>query len=226
MAVVPYWMGSERLDRDPELIAWLRNHPGEKVLHGFTHASGRNWWNALWYGTANHDEFARLDEHDSLARLRRAMEIYRACFGSPPRWFCAPRWRQSAAAGKALTQLGLRAVMLRERILVQPNRSVPLPAVCFDEGRRWAAQWTGRLRRAGQLRRLLHGGRSFRLTLHPADLNHKATWMEIRHLIANLEQGGWEPISLEEAIPLYRDNRTESVDLAADKGTEPNIALL
>ncbi len=200
LLVVPNWAGDYPLHAYPDLVDRLKAHPGEKVLHGFTHTLGPDWWNWLAYGTEQHAEFARLSEDDAAERIIKGVIIYERCLGTRPRWFCAPRWRQNAGTAAALARSGLYGYMLKERCVTLDGRSIPVPAFQFDEGRRRMRRAAARYLRARQARRLLAAGESFRLVLHPSDLDDRVVRREIADLIGRLHREGWTPLPFGEAL--------------------------
>ena len=199
LLVVPDWAGDSALDRHPEFVALLHQFPGEKVLHGFTHSLGPDWWNRLAYGTENHAEFARLSPGQAIERLTRAHTLHRAAFGTP-RWFCAPRWQQNAAVRAALVQLGFEGFMLGGRYEKLCGSRAAIPAICFDDGGHAWRHVAGRLQRRTLIRRWLAIGTPFRLTLHPAELEDPKTWRQLTELIATLEGEGWQPLAFDDAL--------------------------
>jgi predicted deacetylase len=175
----------------------LRELPGEKVLHGFTHSRGRDLWNTLWYGTANHSEFGKLDRTEASTRLESAVAGFKAAFGTAPRWFCAPRWHQSPGTTMALRSMGIDGYM-RIDDLVWSGRRLRIPAVLFDVGpRRWQRS-LARRRERRRWPRYLEQGTPFRLTLHPGDIDDVRSRREIERLIGRLHSEGWDPLHLRE----------------------------
>lgn len=200
LLVVPKWGDLDPLDPESGFVDRLNRHPAEKVLHGLTHTLGPSLVDRIWFGTENHAEFARLGDAEARARIDRAGAIFRSCFGSAPAWFCPPRWRLSEAGAGALAAAGFEGFMLADRLVPLGGASVPIPAVCFDEGRRrWKIAAARALRRP-RVGRLLERGDSFRLTLHPSDPGDPATWSEVGALIEALGDGGWEPLPFAEAL--------------------------
>lgn len=200
LLVVPDWSGNSPLHRHREFIARLRQLPGEKVLHGLTHSLGPDWWNTLAYGTENHAEFASLTEAQAGERLRSGVDLLTQAFGQAPRWFCAPRWQQNAAVEKALTALGFEGFMLAGRYEKVSGQRVQIPAICFDDGGHAWRHVAGRLQRKSMIRRWLANDTTFRLTLHPADLEDAKTWQQFTDLVATLEGEGWSPRAFDERL--------------------------
>lgn len=201
LLIVPNWGGDHPLDTAADLVARIAAHPGEKVLHGCTHTLGPDWWNWITYGTEQHAEFARLDTDAATRRLAAGVAIFERALGLPPHWFCAPRWKQSSGTARALAACGLRAYMLADRLAALNGPSVPFAVLQFDEGRRRWRRAAARSLRAGRARRLIAGGKAFRLALHPTDLDDDATRREITAVTHRLQQEGWTPLSLGEALP-------------------------
>ena len=204
LLVVPDWHGQGVLSPDGALCRRLRDLPGEKVLHGWTHSLGPDFMNWAVYGHENRSEFGRLGQAEAARRLERGLATYRACFGHDPRWFCAPRWAESAGTAAALRDIGIGARMLRTRLQAGDDTSVPLPALCFDVGDRALPVAVMRRAREPGIRRLLAEGRPFRLTLHPSDPDHPATWAQMQRLVRHLEAQGWTPLSPDQAVARWR----------------------
>ena len=200
LLVVPNWAGDHPLHAYPDLVGRLNPHPGEKVRRGSTRARGSEWCTWLAYGTEQHAEFARLSEDEAAERIIKGVIIYERCLGTRPRWFCAPRWRQSAGTAAALARAGLHGYMLQDRCVTLDGRSISLSALQFDEGRRRMRRTAARYLRARQARRLLAAGESFRLVLHPSDLDDRAVRREIADLIGWLHREGWTPLPFGEAL--------------------------
>ncbi len=204
LLVVPDWHGRGALEPESGLCRRLRDMPGEKVLHGWTHSLGPDLLNWLVYGHENRSEFGRLTETEAAGRLARSLDIYRRCFAAEPRWFCAPRWAESAGAAAALREAGIARRMLRARLEIGESTSVPLPALCFDAGDRSLPVAVMRQAREPALRRLMAGGRPFRLTLHPSDPDHAATWAQMKRLVRRLETEQWIALSPDQAAARWR----------------------
>lgn len=204
LLVVPEWQGSAPLADAPALCAWLAGLPGEKVLHGWTHSLGPDFLNWLLYGHDNRSEFARLGKEEARERIFRGVAAMESALGAQPRWFCAPRWQQGAATKEVLREAGFRGYMLRSGYWLMSGETVPLSALCFDEGERRLRNALLRIPRQHTTRRRLARGTPFRLTLHPADPADPAAWAEVKALVARLEAEGWRALSHEEAIALWR----------------------
>jgi len=199
MLVVPDWSGNHPLDRHPEFVRRLKEFPGRKVLHGYTHTLGQNLFNTLFYGTENHSEFASLSPAMASERLTRSKNLFTEAFGEEPSWFCAPRWQQNAAARAALGELGFEGFMLSGRYETLSGRKVEMPAVCFDDGGLGWRHVVNRAIRRGQFRRWLAEGTTFRLTLHPAELSVPETWRQVTDLMKTLQDEGWQPLEFSDA---------------------------
>nr|WP_281349381.1 DUF2334 domain-containing protein [Nitratireductor arenosus] len=203
LLVVPNWQGREPLERDGALVARLQAHRGEKVLHGWTHSLGPEFWNWLVYGHDNRSEFARLGRDEALDRLRKGRAMLVETLGAAPRWFCAPRWQQAPTVAAALGRVGI-AHHQTARGLMHDGGFVPCPALNFDEGeRRLKAALAGLARRPATAR-LLRTQTPFRLTLHPADAIRPAIRIEIEAFVRTLEADGWRPVSLDEAAARWQ----------------------
>lgn len=200
LLVVPNWFGKFPLAKFPKFVDRLKNLPGEKVLHGFTHTLGRDWWNTICYGTENHAEFAALSQTAAHDRLEQSTKMLTDALGQKPRWFCAPRWQQNAAARSALAALGFHGCMLSGRCETFSGRRFDMPAICFDDGGLAWRHAGGRLHRGWLIRRWLAHDTPFRLTLHPNDLADPKTWRQATELIATLQERGWKPLAFTDAL--------------------------
>jgi len=204
LLVVPFWMGELALADHPDFCAALAAMPGEKVLHGWTHTLGPDLWNWLLYGHDNRSEFARLSADEARKRIVDGVGALENAAGVRPRWFCAPRWQQSAAVAPVLKEAGFTGYMLKSQLVRFGEEPVPLPALCFDEGPRKTKAALLRRLRERTIDRLVSAGRPFRVTLHPDDVNDAPTWDQVTRLMARLEREGWEPLSAGEAIARWR----------------------
>ena len=199
-SVVPNWQGRAPVDADPGFAARLRALPGVAVLHGWTHSLGPSLPDWLLYGHDNRSEFRRLSEAEAGARLDAGIAMLGGVLGAVPRWFCAPRWQQSAGASAALRARGFAGWMTVGALVPATGAPVPLPALNFDEGeRRWKVALAA-LARGPRREALVAGGRPFRFVLHPGDLDHPPLVAEIRALSARLSAGGWRAVDLPGAL--------------------------
>ena len=203
-SIVPDWMGQESLVKAPDFAARLRALKGTPVLHGLTHSLGPDFLNWLLYGHDNRSEFARLSASENQARLEKGLAIWTQALGLAPRWFCAPRWQQNRHLEPALATLGFRGCLTGRAISCYEGPSLAMPTLNFDEGARAVKIALGALARKATVPRLLGAGRPFRFVLHPDDLTRPATLREIRGLLARMQDQGWRPVSLEQALDLAR----------------------
>jgi predicted deacetylase len=206
LLIVPNWHGAEPIDRDGPLLAQLARMQGDMVLHGYTHSLGRDWLNSLLYGHENRSEFRNLDSAEARRRLELGLAMLREA-GLDTRWFCAPRWHQSMQTREVLAALGFAGWHFAGALETVRGERIALPALCFDEGERPIRIAVTRLLRSLDIRRLLGTGRPFRLTLHPADRLRPAIWDQIADLVAQLQREGYEALSLDQAVTLWRRNR-------------------
>lgn len=203
LLVVPDWMGRSPIAADPGFRAAVSRLPGARVLHGFTHSLGPDLWNWLFYGHDNRSEFARLGRAAATARIEAGLRAFADAFGIAPRWFCAPRWQQSAAATGALKDAGIGAWMLATRFEAADGRRAAIPALNFDEGERRLRNALLHRLREGRIARLLAAGRPFRLALHPADVNDPVAWDQVVRLTRRLAAEGWQPVSADAALERF-----------------------
>jgi len=199
LMIVPNWDNQFPLDLHPEFVNCLRSLPCEKVIHGYTHCSGHDWWNKFWFGTGNHAEFSTLSGTDIMNRLKSARGLFEKCFGKPSSWFCAPRWQQSKKAHNALMEAGFQGYMLRDRYVFS-GKNISIPAIYFDNGNRCLVKAGAKVLRDHLIKATLAARKPFRLVLHPSDLNDDKLWRQVIEVIEFLEKNNWLPVSLQEAI--------------------------
>ena len=200
LLVVPNWQGRFPLEQATGFGERVARLPGEKVLHGWTHSLGPDWWNWLMYGHDNRSEFASLDGAQAGQRLAAGIDAFASQFGFRPRWFCAPRWQQSAAATTALRDAGFAGYMLRGSLQLFSGAGAPIPALNFDEGERKLRSAIMRRLRETTIARQFARGRPFRIALHPDDVQDVQTWRQVGRVIARLAGEGWTPLSPDEAV--------------------------
>ncbi len=200
-SVVPDWQGRAALAGDPAFAARLAALPGALVLHGFTHSLGPSLADWLVYGHDNRSEFRRLSATEAARRIAAGLAAFAAAGLPRPRWFCAPRWQQSAATGPVLAAAGFAGWMTGAALVAADGRRAALPALNFDEGERGWKVALAALPRRLRIPRLLAARRPFRFVLHPGDLDRPWLVAEIRALSDRLAREGWRARSLDEAAP-------------------------
>lgn len=210
LLIVPDWQGRASVAADEAFGRRLEGLPGEKVLHGFTHSLGPDFMNWLLYGHDNRSEFARLGRHEAADRIARGLEALRQ-IGIAPRWFCAPRWQQSAGARAALEEAGFVGYMLNGRLDLFSGVSVPLPALNFDEGDRKLRNRAMHFLREGTMKRMLAGNAPFRVALHPADVRDPVAWNQVMRLFGRLHGEGWIPLSPDAAVERWTQLQPRAV---------------
>jgi uncharacterized protein len=198
LLIVPNWGGHAPFEATDGVSSSLGRVGATRVLHGCTHSLGRSLMNAIWYGTDDEGEFARLDAREATRRLTTGIELFSRAFGAAPEWFCAPRWQASAASRQALERARL-GLLDRDEIVTRDGRRIASPVVWFDDGVRLAARVVGGLQRRYRVRRALRGRAMVRIALHPRDLS-PSTRAEVSALFDRLQRDGWEPASLDEAV--------------------------
>jgi uncharacterized protein len=170
------WRGS-RLREDPELVADLhaaRERGHELALHGWCHQAGpdgpgwrRKTAQLVARGAA---EFAALDQGQAGTRLRAGLSEL-GDLGIEPGGFHPPGWLASPGAVAALRRLGMRYTSSHLAIhdLVTERRH-KLPALSHRPGGGAGEMLSARLVR-GTAWSMTRAGRSFRIALHPDDLD-------------------------------------------------------
>ncbi len=200
LLVVPNWQNQYPLDAAVPFVQRVARLPGEKVLHGWTHSLGPDFWNWLMYGHDNRSEFATLDEAEARSRIAAGVDAFAAHFGSAPCWFCAPRWHQSAATASVLREAGFAGYMLRGSLQMFSGATARLPSLCFDEGERKLRSAAARALREMTIAGLFRRGRPFRITLHPNDVVDAAAWRQVKRVMTRLSDEGWQPLGIDEAV--------------------------
>ncbi|MBO6719077.1 MAG: DUF2334 domain-containing protein [Rhizobiaceae bacterium] len=203
LLVVPNWQDRFPLAAAPRFAERVAQLPGERVLHGWTHSLGPDWWNWLMYGHDNRSEFASLNRAEALQRVSAAMDAFASHFAAKPKWFCAPRWQQSRAATEVLREAGVEGCMLGGSLQLFSGASAPLPALNFDEGPRKLKAAVLRRFRETTIGRRFREGKPFRVALHPDDVSDEPTWRQVGRVIARLADEGWTPIGPSEAMKRF-----------------------
>jgi predicted deacetylase len=170
------WRGS-RLSQSPDLVASLHDAAGrghELALHGWAHRAGPD--GAPWRRAAatliarGAAEFAALDEAEATTRLTAGLGEL-AALGIEPVGFHPPGWLASPAAFRALRRVGLRYTTshLFVHDLITDRRHT-LPALSHRPGGAGEVFGARLMRKSAAA--MARRGRSFRVALHPDDLNH------------------------------------------------------
>lgn len=200
LSIVPDWQGRDPIADAPDFAAQIRKMGGLRVLHGWTHSLGPSLIDWIMYGHDNRSEFRSQSREAAEGRLQQALAGFEAAFGERPRWFCAPRWQESAGTLDALHSLGFDGSLSRAQITRFGAAPIPLPALNFDEGERSLPIRLNMALRKGAIRRLLQAERPFRLVVHPHDLAHAATRTQLTDTLQALDDAGWEFLSLHDTI--------------------------
>lgn len=191
--VVPAWYGHVGHARDA--ARWLARWPATRVLHGLRHTRGPSLVNALWYGTEDESECADYDPQDAALHLERACTAFSDIFGTPPHWYCAPRWQSSAPLRRALRYRGL-AALERDTVTLSTGRILRAPTIWFDDGRRSLPSLVGKLQRRLRTHDVYAESGIMRVALHPRDAVDPSRARDVRSLLSRLEASDWTPISL------------------------------
>lgn len=199
-SVVPDWQGRDPIGADPDFSGKILAEGGTVVLHGLTHSLGPSFLDWLVYGHDNRSEFRTQSEAAAKARIETGIAAFRGSFGAAPRWFCAPRWQESAGTVAALKALGFTGILSRTAIRRFRAPDVPIRPLNFDEGERSLPIALAMRRRTKAIARILRGETPFRLVVHPHDLLHARTRAQLTGFIADLDRRGWQALSLDEAL--------------------------
>ena len=203
--IVPCWKNEERIDCFSSFLDFVKNLPGEKVLHGYAHhRKGNSLWNRFWFGGLDHAEFDFLNRAEAGERIRKGVAVFKNSFGRQPDWFCAPRWRQGPGTVEALRVLDFFGYMAENGYHFFSAESIEIPALCFDVGN-FRCKTVVNLRL--QMIRLgfwIRRRRGFRLALHPSDTTRKFVLQAIRAVFKRLERSAYKPANLEDIAPVPR----------------------
>ncbi len=204
MSIVPNWQGNTPFDQHPEFAARVKDLPGTRVLHGWTHSLGPSFLDWVFYKHDNRSEFRKLNVEEAEERLNLGFKMFVECFGEQPEWFCAPRWQQSNATTAKLNADGYAGSFSISGIHLAGGQTIKLKALNFDEGER---EW--KIALARPLRQkltadLLKSEKPFRFVLHPHDATHARTRQEFLALSKQLDAAGWQALSLEDVISRWR----------------------
>ena len=203
-SIVPNWQNNYALDRHPDFAARLRALSGTPVLHGWTHSLGSDALNWLLYGHDNRSEFLGLDRQQTELRLALGQDMMTRSLGASPEWFCAPRWQQNLHLAPALQAQGFRGSLDRGAFTEFGKTPVPIAALNFDEGERAVKIALGAVARRFAIAGIFRSRRPFRMVLHPDDIRRPGTLAQIRLVLRRLSEEGWKPLSIDEAISLWR----------------------
>lgn len=196
LLVVPNWHGAAPLAKAPTFVAWLRDcitAGAEIILHGERHDEvglPRGWRDELAAigKTAREGEFLTLHRAGAGECIERGVTLLRG-LGLPPVGFVPPAWLARQDCWDAARAHGLLVgEKRREVLLLQQQRQVPSPNLCWSGRTPWRAIVSERVVTL-QLTRLRPGD-VVRVALHPADLRHPATRRSIRDVLQRLVHGG------------------------------------
>jgi len=197
LLVVPGPWGSDGLEHDPELVAWLhevavRGH--ELSLHGWEHrgvsglaaSGGRDASTGgrlrSAYGrmiARGCGEFHDLDRLEALRRLRLGLGVMARC-GIDPVGFTPPGWLSSPESRAAMVELGFAYTTSQWTVFdLLEGREVRIPAVSQRPGS--SLSGAGAVMNERVMRHRLRRRQPVRIALHPDDLHH-------RHLVDATER--------------------------------------
>jgi peptidoglycan/xylan/chitin deacetylase (PgdA/CDA1 family) len=170
-----------------QLIRLMRECSAEVLLHGLTH---RRAWSLdpLSALIGRHDEFAALDPHKALERLRQGRLLLRRHTDLPVRGLLPPAWRAGRIPG-ILGAAGLDFIVGMRAVRGMNGAMVPLATWSWDAGPSASLGYV-----------LEHWGAilSWRkaavpcVALHPADVRRNFLWRAMR-LLRGLRATGRRP---------------------------------
>ena len=196
----PCWLGEEDPRGQRRLARVASDARCRSVLHGWAHFIPGSMRDRVIFGEPWGAEFATLDAASARERIRRGRELLEDWTGVAVEWFCAPRWRQSAATAIALEGLGFAGYFLKNRIVSLSRAALDVPALFFDVGRRPAVMAVNRWVRTLCRGRLFRGTRPIRLVLHPRDMRTARILDELNAVVEALKAGGWRPTVLHDLV--------------------------
>lgn len=194
MLVVPDFWSKWPLERNPAFVEWLKSRADagvEMFLHGYYHrdttpASQRSAWTNFRYAALGEGEFANINEHEAVSRLREGQAMLRDLLGFDVAAFVAPAWQYSKGARAALARLGFTLAENRACVWNPAEGKVltKTPVIAYSnrspERRNASILWS----RVSDP--LLKNARIVRHAIHPGDFNDKGLIEEIARSLREL----------------------------------------
>ena len=176
---------------DPVGCEWLRaqmRSGHEAIMHGYFHQRTRRAGETPMamamtrIYTADEGEFYDLDRVTARDLVVKGREEFRRV-GLDPRGFIAPAWLLGAEAETALRELGIEYTTLLGRVVdFKGDTAHASQSLVWSVRSAWR-RGVSRLWNAFLFRRLATNP-LMRISIHPVDIEHPASWRQIRTLIS------------------------------------------
>lgn len=190
LLVVPNYHKEGSVIEDKNFVSWLRDLEArghEIVIHGYFHERPRGPREGMRqkfmtrFYTQDEGEFFDLDYEESLARITKARDEFKAARLSPI-GFIAPAWLLSNAAERAARDAGMQYTTRIDSVLdlLTDEREATRSLVYSTRsGWRRAASlgWNAALARSLEMRELA------RVSIHPPDFEAPKIWAQILRCI-------------------------------------------
>jgi predicted deacetylase len=193
LLVVPDYHHQGASMQDRQFVSWLRGletDGHEIVVHGYFHerpAQEREDFIdkvVTRFYTRGEGEFYDLPYAEALRRIKSARDEFRAA-GLTPHGFVAPAWLLSSEGERAAREAEMEyTTRLRSIHDLRSRETFAARSLVYSVHNNWrrgaSLAWNG------ILGRLLKGKPLMRLSIHPPDFSHPATWRQIVDLIGQL----------------------------------------
>lgn len=195
--VSPLWGTAALRDESQVIGEAIERLNGEVVLHGLRHTAPGTLWDRVWYGERHGAEFSRLHEEQAFRLIEKGRAVLELWTKRPVEWFCAPRWKMGKGTIRALARMKFRGYLSKHKIVPMMGPPViPMPVIYFDCGKRKSLRALNLIFVRRKFQHYLNRGKSFRLVIHPGDLNISGVKRTIDEMLGKLANRGWKPLSL------------------------------
>jgi len=194
--VSPLWGGGALRGDSQAMKEAIERLNGEVVLHGLRHTGPGTLWDRAWYGEKHGAEFSHLDEDQAFRLIEKGKAVLELWTKRPVEWFCAPRWKMGKGTVRALDRMKFRGYLSKHKIIPIMGPVIPMPVIYFDCGKRKSLRALNLIFMRTKFQKYLNRGKSFRLVIHPEDLNISGVKGTIDEMLGKLANRGWKPLSL------------------------------
>jgi uncharacterized protein len=213
LLVVPNYHKKESATGDENFVSWLRDleeRGHEIVIHGYFHERPRRSREGLRekfmtrFYTQDEGEFFDLDYEESLARITKARDEFKAARLSPI-GFVAPAWLLSDAAERAARDAGMQYTTRIDSVLdLLTHEREPTRSLVYSTRSQWrraaSLGWNAALARILEMRDLA------RLSIHPPDFEVRKIWAQILSCVERFSRTR-NPTTYRDWIAGQRTNR-------------------
>jgi predicted deacetylase len=208
LLITPKWDGKSKNESLQMISNMAKGLDAHYILHGVTHSASPSLWDRFWYGEKSGAEFKKLDESLAFQFLKEGRTILEKWSASPVLWFCAPRWKLGKGAHSALLRLDFLGYLGKMGYVIFPESYIRIPVLSFDHGLRdFIVKINLRLANH-DAKRYLKSGQSFRLALHPRDMDSDVIRGFLEYLREELQSRKWEEASFPEITGMERNDRS------------------